>query len=855
MSAITEAGVLGRPKWVNICLVGAGTKVVLGLASFVFGHSLGSPSTPNAILASLVATFAVTSGILFVSSYRDRSVFYLGSALLLSASAFSNPLLVRSTLAGLPLLSAHFLPELFVAYFFWEFAARFPNAPILHRYNRTNVLLTNLTATVAAIVSVILCAFLTVFIVVPQAPASVKSVEVGIRNAGWMILLALEVPAVGAIIRRFRLAPVAERRRARLFLGGLCTATIPIAVAVGVEVFSPALRGYYLEAPGNRSPVSMLVYSSVGFGAVVTAYSVLVRRILDVRLILRKALQYALARYTLLVISIVPVIVLGAFIYARRSQPMDTLVQGREAVILAGIVVAAFAASRVRRRLTEVLDRRFFREQYDARIILAEVVTQIRSAPTVQGMAEILRTQITAALAPEAADLFVFNPTTKSFVPVHTATVPLPTNSDLATLITHSTDALDTDLDSPDTPVQSLSDSEQQWLAISGIQLIVPVRGTRKLHGFVALGRRRNELPYSQEDRILLTTIASSAGLAVDAGLSLSSETPGVPKSGELAAACPGCDTLFARPRSVCSECGFTLVSAPVPYVLLDKFRFEKKLGSGGMGIVYRAVDLTLSRTVAIKTLPSVSPEQAVRLRREARAMASVTHPNLALIFGAETWNGQPHLIVEYMNDGTLTDRLRQAALPAEEAIRIGILLADVLGRLHTAGILHRDIKPSNIGFVAPNTPKLLDFGVAQLLRHSHSLRTVGHEPETARKILETPTQTAVNAHKQILEGTPAYMSPEVVNGESPSPSLDLWALSMVIYESLSLHNPMSRTTVGETLKVVAAGRVPNVKQKVPACPAALAAFLATSLSPDVRERPKSAREFQKRLEAVAAAT
>jgi serine/threonine protein kinase len=289
---------------------------------------------------------------------------------------------------------------------------------------------------------------------------------------------------------------------------------------------------------------------------------------------------------------------------------------------------------------------------------------------------------------------------------------------------------------------------------------------------------------------------------------------------------------------------------ANVPYILLDKFRLERKIGAGGMGVVYRATDLTLKRTVAVKTLPTVSPEHAIQLRREARAMASVSHPNLALIFGAETWRGQPLLIVEYMNAGTLADRLEFGAMSGPEAVKFGLQMAAVLDHLHAADILHRDIKPSNIGFVAPDIPKLLDFGLAQLLTDPRSIRRAGLEDATT-----TSTERTVSDYKPGLAGTPAYMSPEVVNGADPDPSVDLWALAMVIYESISLTNPMRKGTVGLTLKEVAAARVPDVRTKAVSCPADIAELLAAALSADIRRRPKTAKDFQRRLESCLSVT
>ena len=133
------------------------------------------------------------------------------------------------------------------------------------------------------------------------------------------------------------------------------------------------------------------------------------------------------------------------------------------------------------------------------------------------------------------------------------------------------------------------------------------------------------------------------------------------------------------------------------------------------MGVVYRAKDLTLGRAVALKTLPATSPEDSARLRREARAMAAITHPNLALIFGVETWQGTPILVIEYLAGSTLAERLPTGPMAWEEVLELSLVLASVLERVHGSGILHRDVKPSNIGFTEEDVPKLLDFGLVRI--------------------------------------------------------------------------------------------------------------------------------------------
>ena len=131
------------------------------------------------------------------------------------------------------------------------------------------------------------------------------------------------------------------------------------------------------------------------------------------------------------------------------------------------------------------------------------------------------------------------------------------------------------------------------------------------------------------------------------------------------------------------------------------------------MGVVFRATDLHLKRQVAIKTLPGLSPGDAARLKREAQAMASINHTNLAAIYGIESWRGTPFLVEEFMVGGTLANRLRGGPLPVADTVEVGRTLAAVLGHLHANGIVHCDVKPSNILLFADGTAKLADLGRA----------------------------------------------------------------------------------------------------------------------------------------------
>jgi serine/threonine protein kinase len=273
------------------------------------------------------------------------------------------------------------------------------------------------------------------------------------------------------------------------------------------------------------------------------------------------------------------------------------------------------------------------------------------------------------------------------------------------------------------------------------------------------------------------------------------------------------------------------------------KYQLRRRIGAGGMGVVYLAVDLALGRDVAIKTLPRVSPESSFRLRREARAMASITHPNAALIYAVEFYRGVPLLVLEYLSGGTVQDRLPALPYGAAETIDLGFALASALEAAHAVGILHRDIKPSNVGFSGKGTPKLLDFGLARLFASIQPTRS--WSPSDSQVTLTSPVETDGRSLKTVgVVGTPAYLSPEAMVGLPPGPQFDLWGLAVLLVEALSGCNPFRGSSGDETMRRILDGERPSVRSLAVDCPTPLADFLEGCLDRDPRNRPQSARGF-----------
>jgi serine/threonine protein kinase/class 3 adenylate cyclase len=204
-------------------------------------------------------------------------------------------------------------------------------------------------------------------------------------------------------------------------------------------------------------------------------------------------------------------------------------------------------------------------------------------------------------------------------------------------------------------------------------------------------------------------------------------------------------------------------------------YRLIEKIGEGGMGVVYRAWDTRLERMVALKLLPHDalrSDQSRARLLREARIASALNHPNIATIYGLEQADGQEIIAMEFVQGQTLRQRLRSGPMDLRDALDIAVAVADALGEAHAGGVVHRDIKPDNIILTPRGHPKVMDFGLAKLVRP----RRADSEGSAATKL------TA----EGIAMGTVAYMSPEQTLGREVDARADVFSFGLVLYEMLT---------------------------------------------------------------------
>ena len=281
---------------------------------------------------------------------------------------------------------------------------------------------------------------------------------------------------------------------------------------------------------------------------------------------------------------------------------------------------------------------------------------------------------------------------------------------------------------------------------------------------------------------------------------------------------------------------------ALTPGTRIGPYEVAAEIGSGGMGIVYRARDTTLNRDVALKVLLDLfadDPERLARFQREAQVLASLNHPNIASIYGIEDGEaaGVRALVLELVEGPTLADRIGQGPLPLEAALPIARQIAEALDAAHERGIIHRDLKPANIKVKDDGTVKVLDFGLAKALAGD-----AGADPS------QSPTLTAMTAHTGVIMGTAAYMSPEQARGKPVDKRADIWAFGAVLYEMLTGRRAFRGAEVSDILASVLA-REPDTTALPPSLPAPIRRLLTRCLDKDPKRRLRDIGEALVQIE------
>lgn len=378
-----------------------------------------------------------------------------------------------------------------------------------------------------------------------------------------------------------------------------------------------------------------------------------------------------------------------------------------------------------------------------------------------------------------------------------------------------------------------LPDRDRLWLSRAGVATIVPLASSdgQPLAGLL-VGPRADGRPHTPHDRSCLAAAANMAAVALGAFAGHAEPGPAerAVESEDLSFECERCGRV--DDQSGACPCGGGRRLAALPVLLHGAFQVQRRIGHGGMGVVYLARDLRLDRCVALKTLPCLSSGLVDTIRAEARAMAALDHPQVAVLYGLEDWRGTPVLVVEYLPGGTLASRLNKGPLAIRDALAMGAAIADALGALHERGWLHRDVKPSNIGFGRGGGPKLLDFGLTRW-RQAQS-------GEACSAAGANPEESVTGA----LAGTPLYLSPDSLDGDPPGEHDDVWALSVVVVEMIAGAHPFRAPTRDGVLDLVRRRRLVDLRTFASGMPSPVADLLTRALHPSRSRRIVKAREL-----------
>jgi hypothetical protein len=641
--------------------------------------------------------------------------------------------------------------------------------------------------------------------------------------------VAYVVGAVAALAMNFRrLTDVNERRRVRVVM---------IGSLVGVVAGTPVVVSYWQGASHDfdqsflASPLAMagtFLFLAVPFSF---AYAILRHRLFDIRVIIRQGLRYALARRALLALIPALSVVLAIDLLAHGDKPVTHILQNRLWVYFTAAGVALVARTH-RESWLEALDRRFFRDRYNAQRLLRQVAQDVRQSTSLALVGPTVVWRIEQALHSTLVALLVRDDDEGSY---RVAAASPPGIAAQSWAAENKILALARLLGKP----LDIAGSKLGWLErtmpvddircvqAAGVELIVPVRSEPGSAVFFVLGPKRSEEPYTDDDGELLMAIAENVAMRLPA-VDVADDSRRADAGFEE---CPVCGCCYDAGTGRCRTEGAALVAVTAPRLLAGRYRLEQRRGRGGMGTVYVALDTSLDRRVAAKLVRQDLvglPGAAERFQREARAAAAFSHPNVVTVHDFGVAGDHAFLVMELLDGGTLRDALRSGEqMACGRAVAIVRDVAAAVDAAHRRQIVHGDLKPENISLVSHGSreaAKVLDFGLAKFLAAD------------ANGLLAT------NRTGGALLGTLLYMAPEQLRGEDPHPSWDLWALAVIAFEMLNGAHPFATVGAFDALEPTMDARLTN--------PTRLRRqFFAAALAVDRAARPESAAALLANLE------
>lgn len=616
----------------------------------------------------------------------------------------------------------------------------------------------------------------------------------------WKSVVVAIVVAIWAVVaRNYRsLTEPDLRRRIRWVVFGLVVALFPMALLQSAATLRTFSR-FGIQAGSNEyQTLEQITEANVGIVLpLCLAYAVLRHRLLDIQVAVRTGIRYLMAKRVMEAVLFLPVVLIVMRGVLEPGLTVRQLIFGSS--IYFGLMVAGAIGIAYRQRLLTLVDRRFFQEAYNQEAILRRLLEEIKAHDSISDIARFVSEQLEAALHPTHVLLFCRQGPRGEFTLAHPPPsgwdVRLDPGSPLLRVLEgeHVPQDLPRDFGS--------GDVAQEWTRWDrlGIRLIAAITASDdRMNGVLMLGERRSEQPYTATDRNLIQAIAAQIGMVYE-NVSLREEAKrqvAIRRNVfahiegtdfNLLKECPVCGRCYDRPVEQCPSDGTTLaLTLAVERVIDGVYRLERRIGSGGMGAVFRATDLRLGRSVAVKVMMgSLFGNDAAlrRFEREARAAARLSHPNIVSLYDFGTIGADgAYLVMELIDGITFRAELRGAGTltPTVLSRRVEHLL-DGLIAAHHAGVVHRDLKPENLinAQLGSGTEllKILDFGLAKL----------------------TPSQTESDSFSELTAagavlGTLGYMAPEQLLGEEVDERTDVFPVGVMVVEALTGKRPFSGT-------------------------------------------------------------
>ena len=648
----------------------------------------------------------------------------------------------------------------------------------------------------------------------------------GLQSFVYLVAALFALP-----ISYYRLETTTDRRRFRvLFVGTLIGLLfyLPKVLGTALSDFSPSIAQLL-----NSQALYWICDAGFLVFPLSFAYAILRHRLFDIRVVIRRGLQYALARGFLL--SIFPVVsgllVVDLVIHGKDPLFNTLKVRGWSYAAIGALASLAFWQ---RQAWLSSLDRRFFRDKYDAQRLFADIIEEIRRSSNVEQSAPSITSRVTQALHAEFCAFVVHNPGEQTYhilavSPSGALNAVLPAANNLIPLVRTLDTSVPISLAESGWLGRQLLQADKDFLHSARVELIVPISLTEgRMEALLMLGAKLSEEPYSSEDITLLDNVAGAIAVLL--------LRRGALMADRAFEECPACGACYDTGTVRCAKEGSTLTLVAMPRLIGSHYRLENRLGQGGMGKVYKATDLSLDRAVAVKMVREdfFSDQRALeRFRRESEIAGSLSHPNVVTVhdFGVDA-NNRAFLVMELLEGITLRQELRsQRKFDPTRILQIFEHICAGVSAAHAKGLVHRDLKPENIFLVRSGIPevvKITDFGIAKSL------------PQFSGDVNETLTGVPV--------GTVRYMSPEQLRAAVLSPRWDVWALSVIAFEMLCGAAPFTGSDFASVQTAILEIDFPRVASLNPDAPQRWQEFFDRLFAREQALRPESVAIFWENL-------